>query len=130
MRIKPLEKKSRSIVVLKFIFLISLMATGFLFDRFFVTKNNDIPSVLGKTEILNKIAKEPSKDIFQDSVKKTHGIGESILGETTNFIQDATDKISSSVSDLIYENTFSKIVDQVGSLPKDQQDRIKEQLCR
>lgn len=127
--IKPLEKKSDPVFILKLIFLVSLITTGVLFDRFFMKKNQDIPEVLGKTKNEKKIENQ-AKDLIETSVKKVQNLGESVLGETTSFIQETTEKISSSVSDLIYENSFGKIVDQIDKLPQDQKQRIKEEICR
>lgn len=127
--IKPLEKKSDPVFILKLIFLVSLITTGVLFDRFFMKKNQDIPKVLGKTKNEKKIENQ-AKDLIETSVKKVQNLGESVLGETTSFIQETTEKISSSVSDLIYENSFGKIVDQIDKLPQDQKQRIKEEICR
>lgn len=127
--IKPLEKKSDLVFILKLIFLVSLITTGVLFDRFFMKKNQDIPEVLGKTKNEKKIENQ-AEDLIETSVKKVKNLGESVLGETTSFIQETTEKISSSVSDLIYENSFGKIVDQIDKLPQDQKQRIKEEICR
>lgn len=127
--IKPLEKKSDSVFILKLIFLVSLISTGVLFDRFFMRKKQDIPKVLGKTKNEKKI-EDQAKDLIETSVKKVQNLGESVLGETTSFIQETTEKISSSVSDLIYENSFGKIVDQIDKLPQDQKQRIKEEICK
>lgn len=127
--IKPLEKKSDPVFILKLIFLVSLVTTGVLFDRFFMKKDQDVPEVLGKTKNERQIENQ-AKDLIETSVKKAQSLGESVLGETTSFIQETTEKISSSVSDLIYENSFGKIVNQIDKLPQDQKQRIKEEICR
>jgi len=130
MVIKPLEKKSDPIFFLKLLFLVSLVATGIFLDRFFVRKNIDVPSILGKTKETERKQEKKTSDFIEDSLKKTQKLGESVLGETTNFIQNTAENISTSVSDLIYENSLGKIVDQIDKLPKDQQERIKDQICK
>jgi len=125
--IKPLEENNNSAIFLKLTFLITLVITGILLDRTFVRESNkDIPMVLGS----NQEVKDKSNDFLNETLKKTEKLGESVLGEATGYIQDTTEKIASSVSDLIYENSFGKIVNQIDKLPKDQQDRIKQQICK
>lgn len=126
MTIKPLEKKTNPFLLLKVLFLATLVATGVFLDRVFIRKNEDIPSVLGKT----KEVKEQTNNFVEDSVKQAQNLGESVLGETTSLIQDTTQNISTSVSDLIYENSFGKIVDQIDKLPTDQQERIRQEICK
>jgi hypothetical protein len=129
MPIKPLDKKPDRSVVFKLIFLIVLIVIGLLFEKVFIKKAEDIPSVLGKSQeiLVNKIQ---TRDLVNDSLKKVDDVGGVVLGEATDAIDKLASGAGSFVSQVIYENSIGKIVDQVAKLPQDQQDKIKEQLCR
>jgi len=136
MAIKPLEKKNNSGIFFKLIFLITLIATGIILDRFFLNKTKDIPSVLGKTEEFKQETIDQientvkNNDLIAESLKKTEAIGGEILGQSTNLVTDMAQKASSMASDLIYQTTIGKLVEQIDKLPIDQQERVREQICR
>jgi hypothetical protein len=129
MPIKPLEKKTDRSVLFKAAFLIVLIVTGLLFEKVFIKKTKDIPRVLGKSQeiLVNKIQ---TSDFLNNSIKKVDDVGGAVLGDATESINKLTSDAGSFVSQVIYENSIGKIVDQVAKLPQDQQDKIKEQLCR
>ncbi|MEK7633827.1 MAG: hypothetical protein AAB437_03210 [Patescibacteria group bacterium] len=124
MLIKPLEIKTNQSALLKVFFLITLITAGILLDKVFFKKSKDIPSILGKTREIKlptqeKLIKEvQDSDLVKDSIKKAEEIGGVVLGEARSF-----------VSDVIYDNSIGKIVEQMDKLPKDQQEKIREQIC-
>ena len=123
--IKPLETKPDRSALFKGVFLVTVITTGILLDKIFLKKSQDIPSILGKTQEIKlqtqeKIVKKVQEsDLINDSIKKAEEVGGTILGEAKSF-----------VSDVIYNSSIGKVVDQIDKLQKDQQERIKEQICK
>ena len=123
--IKPLETKPDRSVLIKGVFLVTVITTGILLDKIFLKKSQDIPSILGKTQEIKlqtqeKIVKKVQEsDLINDSIKKAEEVGGTILGEAKSF-----------VSDVIYNSSIGKVVDQIDKLPKDQQEKIREQICK
>ena len=134
--IKPLEAKPDRSVLFKAVFLVTVITTGILLDKIFLKKSQDIPSILGKTQEIKlqtqeKIVKKVQEsDLINDSVKKAEEVGGTILGEATNTINKLTSDAGSFVSDVIYNSSIGKVVDQIDKLPKDQQEKIREQICK
>ena len=134
--IKPLETKPDRSVLFKGVFLVTIITTGILLDKIFLKKSQDIPSVLGKTQEIKlqtqekMVKKIQESDLINDSIKKAEEVGGTILGEATNTINKLTSDAGSLVSDVIYNSSIGKVVDQIDKLPKDQQEKIREQICR
>ncbi len=88
-------------------------------------KTKEIPSVLGKTQEIKLqtqeklVKKVQESDLINNSIKKAEEVSGVILGEAKSF-----------VSDIIYNNSIGKVVEQIDKLPKDQQEKIKEQICK
>ena len=121
---------------LKAFFLLILITTGILLDKIFLKKSKDIPSILGKTQEIKLqtqrklVEKVQKSDFINDTIKKAEDVGGTILGEATDTIIKLSSDTGSFISDIIYQNSIGKIVEQVDKLPEDQQEKIKEQLCK
>ena len=136
MPIKPLEGKTDRSLLFKLSFLIALIVTGILLNKILLKKNKEIPSILGKTQEIKLqtqkklVEKVQKSDFINDTIKKAEDVGGAILGEATDTITKLSSDAGSFISDIIYENSIGKIVEQVDKLPKDQQEKIKEQICK
>jgi len=136
MIIKPLEKKSNQSALFRVLFLVTLIGTGILLDRIFIKQKAEIPSILGKSQVIKfptqeKIVEQiQGSDLVKDSIKKVEDIGGVVLGEATDTLTKLTSDAGSLVSNVVYNNTIGKVVEQIVKLPKDQQDKIKEQICK
>lgn len=125
MPIKPLERKNNWSIFIKLVFLSGLVVSAVIIDKIFLKKTKEIPSVLGKTQEIElqtqeKLVKKVQENNFiNDSIKKAEEVGGVVLGEAKSF-----------VSDVIYNNSIGKVVEQIDKLPKDQQEKIKEQICK
>ena len=125
MPIKPLEGKNNWSIFLKLMFLGGLVVGAVVIDKIFLKKTKEIPSVLGKTQEIKLqtqeklVKKVQESDLINNSIKKAEEVGGTILGEAKSF-----------VSDVIYNNSIGKVVEQIDKLPKDQQEKIKEQICK
>lgn len=134
--LKPLETKSDRAALFKVSFLITLVVTGILLDKIILKKSKEIPSILGKTQEIKlltqeKIVEEIQKNnLVKDSIKKVEEASGVVLGEATDTLNKLTSDAGSFVSDIIYSSSIGKVVEQIDKLPKDQQDRIREQICK
>jgi hypothetical protein len=136
MIIKPLEEKNNRPSIYRVLFLITLVATGILLDKIFLKQSKDIPSILGKTQEIQLQAQEEvvrqvqDNNLVKDSINKVEEVGGVVLGEATNTLTKLTSDAGSLISTVIYDNSIGKVVDQISKLPKDQQEKIKEQICK
>ena len=141
MPIKPLEGKTDRSLLFKLSLLIVLIVTGILLNKILLKKNKEIPSILGKTQEIKLQTQKKmvgvgrdrpvqKSDFINDTIKKAEDVGGTILGEATDTVNKLTSDAGSFVSNIIYENSIGKIVEQVDKLPKDQQEKIREQICK
>ena len=136
MIIKPLEKKSNQSALFRVLFLVTLIGTGILLDKIFTKQKAEIPRILGKSQEIKfptqeKIVEQiQGSDLVKDSIKKVEDIGGVVLGEATDTLTKLTSDAGSLVSNVVYENTIGKVIEQIVKLPKDQQEKIKEQICK
>ena len=136
MIIKPLEKKSDRSALFRVLFLVTLIGTGILLDRIFIKQKAEIPSILGKSQVIKfptqeKIVEQiQGSDLVKDSIKKVEDIGGVVLGEATDTLTKLTSDAGSLVSNVVYENTIGKVIEQIVKLPQDQQEKIKAQICK
>ena len=111
---------------MKLMFLSGLVVSAVVIDKVFLKKTKEIPSVLGKTQEI----KLQKSDLINDSIKKAEEVGGTILGEATDTITKLSSDAGSFISDIIYQNSVGKVVNQIDKLPKDQQEKIREQICK
>jgi hypothetical protein len=134
--IKPLEKKLDQSALFKLLFLVALISTGILLDKIFAKQKAEIPSILGKSQEIKLPTQEKiveqiqGNDIVKNSIKKVEDIGGVVLGEATDTLTKLTSDAGSLVSNVVYDNTIGKVVEQIVKLPQDQQQKIREQICK
>ena len=91
---------------------------------------------MGKTQEIKlptqekRIEEVQKNNLVKDSIKKVEEVSGVVLGEATDTLNKLTSDAGSLVSTVIYDNSIGKVVDQIDKLPKDQQERIREQICK
>lgn len=136
MIIKPLEEKNNKPSIYRALFLVTLIAVGVLLDKKFLKRSKKIPSILGKTQEIQLQAQEEvvrqvqESSLVKDSISKAEEVGGAVLDEATNTLTKLTSDAGSLISTVIYDNSIGKVVDQISKLPKNQQEKIKEQICK
>lgn len=103
------------------------MISAIFVNRFFLKKNKDISNVLGTAQEIKQIN---SSNLITDSIKKVEDVAGTVLGEATDTVNKLASDTGSYISSIIYDSSIGKIVEQVDKLPKDQQEKIKEQICK
>ena len=115
-------------------FLGGLVIGAVVIDKVFLKKTKKTPSVLGKTQekMVDVGHDRPvqENDFVNDSIKKAEKVGGVVLGEATDTVYKLASSAGSFVSDVIYNNSIGKVVEQIDKLPKDQQEKIREQICK
>jgi cell division protein FtsX len=134
--IKPLEAKSNRPMLFKALFLVTLVMVAILLDKIFLKKSQDISGILGQTQEIKlqtqeRIVKEVQEsNLVKDSIKKAEEVSGIVLGEATNTLNKLTSDAGSLVSDVIYNNSIGRVVEQIDKLPEDQQEKIREEICK
>ena len=134
--IKSLEEKTNRPSLIRLFFLITLIVSGILLDKIFLKKSHDIPGILGENQEIklqnqNEIIKKVQESsLVKDSIIKVEEVGGVVLGEAADSINKLASNTGSYISNVIYDNSIGKVVDQIDKLPKDQQERIREQICK
>lgn len=130
MAIKPLEKKNIKGLFPKLLFLAILLSGGLLANVF--ASQNSQRSLFTKkpSSVLGIEKTKSSNDIVNDFVKQTEKTTSEVLGAATQIVTDTASKSASIVTDFVFDNTFGKIIEQIKVLPKEQQERIKKEICK
>lgn len=85
-------------------------------------------------EILSKKTDQPKTDGLPQVLSKTtswaNQTKDEIVQATSDFIGQTASAAASTVSSLIYDTTIKPIVDKIEKLPPDQQEKVKEQVCK
>ncbi len=133
MSIRPLEKKGKHTFIPKLVFLIVLLSAGFILNFMVKNKMKKPQNILGAENI-----QKPSSTQVIDDVKKISGgftsktkrIAENVVGTTTDIVNTIASKSSEIVSNVIFDNTIGKVVEQVKKLPMNEQEKIKQEICK
>lgn len=129
MVIKPLENNNGFYV--RFFLIATVIIIGLILSKKISPKKYQ-PEVLGRQTVIKK-----SKDLEKEGINfinaTTKKIGKTVnnvLGEATSTIIDTASKSAESISDFVFDNTIGNILKQFEKLPKAEQERIKERICK
>lgn len=139
MIIKPLDQNNgKKTLVLKILFILIIVLSGFLAKKYlFENKHNNNknrPQVFGEKVKASKVKSDLNSDFLAEKINDTEKILNNVQNNTikqvNSFIEIAQEKIASSVSEIIYHTSIEPIVSQIKKLPMDQQEKIKQDICR
>ncbi len=128
MKIRPIEKNDKKTVKIKLLLLLILIIVGFFIPVFIkkpteenLKKNGEVfGEAISITPIIN----------FKELEKQGNQLKEQILGETAAFVSQTASSAGNTVSSFIYDSTIKPIMDQIQKLPKNQQEKVKKQICK
>ena|SRR3989338_3870273 len=121
-------------VVRKKLFFIGLIITLVGMTNLIVYKGGKSPK--GNTNESRKetITKTPSfdkeKKLVMEAAKSAQQTSEKVLGVTTAYIEDAQEKVQTSVQDVVFNTTIKPFIDRFDSLPHKQQESVREIICK
>ncbi|MDO8610731.1 MAG: hypothetical protein Q7R95_09370 [bacterium] len=130
---KPIEKKQIKGLVPKILFIIFLVGFGMVANQIFAKWQQKQPSVLGieqqSKQLTQKLQIDPQQLI--DAVSNSaQGISNQTIKSTTQTITDVATKSATTISDVIFDNTIGKLLDQVKNLPQPEREKIKKEICQ
>ena len=135
--LRPLEKnKTNKFFYLKIISLFFLIWVSLYGNYYFYNKPKQKPEVLSGTKenkknnlSIDSILNEGKKTV--DDLKQK---GEEVAGQVLGIVEDKAVLFASqsakTVSDFVFDSTLGNILKQIEKLPKEQREKIKEEICR
>jgi len=129
MGLKPLKKRSSHIyTVIKVGILLVIVILGLLVARSSQKKRGERGSVLGRKNF--SLEKEEEKITKKISKSKKKILGQT-LGLSTHLVENLNPRSAKKVvSDYVYDKTLGSLIKQINRLPKWQQKKIKESVCK
>jgi hypothetical protein len=90
------------------------------------TAQKEQETVLGESHILP----EEDQVRLQRVQRQANELANRITSESEKAVEEGREKVEQTVSDVVYAKTIKPIVDRINSLPDDQQQYIRQELCR
>lgn len=129
--IRPLKKENHRVVLLKFIFLLSLFVLPFLLN--FKVKQVKAPDILGERVIkknnLPEIKKKDNQK-FSFSLEEIRKKAEEQTKKTGELIDEIVSESTQNLTNFVVEKTIINVIQEVNKLPKEQKEKIKEEICK
>jgi hypothetical protein len=135
--LRPLEKnKINRFFYLKILFLLFLIGASLFGNYYFYNKIKEKPEVLSATK-KNKKNDFSIDEVFNKGKKTVEDLkekGEEMAGQVLGIVEDKAVQLASqsakTVSDFVFDSTLVNILKQIEKLPKEQREKIKEEICR
>ena len=135
--LRPLEKnKINRFFYLKILFLLFLIGASLFGNYYFYNKIKEKPEVLSATK-KNKKNDFSIDEVFNKGKKTVEDLkekGEEMAGQVLGIVEDKAVHLASqsakTVSDFVFDSTLVNILKQIEKLPKEQREKIKEEICR
>ena len=135
--LRLLEKnKINRFFYLKIIFLLFLIVASLFGNYYFYNKIKEKPEVLSATKE-NKKNDFSIDEVFNKGKKTVDDLkqkGEEVAGQVLGIVEDKAVQLASqsakTVSDFVFDSTLGSILKQIEKLPKEQREKIKEEMCR
>lgn len=131
MGIKPLEVSNKALLF-KALTVTVLMVGGLVFNKVYPDFGKGKEQALGENieESVLTTTQKAARNLISDVTKRTENIASDILGEATSVVSKVASQSSDAATKFIFDNTIGNIIQQVEKLPKEQQEKIKEQVCK
>jgi hypothetical protein len=135
--LRPLEKnKINRFFYLKTLFLLFLIGASLFGNYYFYNKIKEKPEVLSATKenkkndfLIDEVFNKGKKTV--DDLKQK---GEEVAGQVLGIVEDKAVQLASqsakTVSDFVFDSTVGNLLRQIEKLPREQRERIKEEMCR
>jgi len=142
MKIKQIEEiATKKVSLWKAGLLIFLLALGYFAVPFLSVKSplpleqkpHSMGIALGSTDIKNQLSSRVSSMVKPIS-QKLQKDAEAVLGIAQHAVQQTVQNIASQsanqAKEFVLDNTLGKILQNINTLPQDQQDLIKKAICK
>lgn len=112
------------------VFALLVLATNFYMTRYPKQQAEvDTASYEQQPAVLGKSTKE-EKERLERVQKQANDFVETVSNESSSFIETSTNKVEKTVSDIVYTTTIKPLIDRINNLSDDQQDYVREALCK
>ncbi len=138
--IKPLDKpkKGKASFIPKLVLLTLLLSGAVVFHFVQKQPSNSSNNVLGTeksiydTSIpeLKTTVQDTSQNILDHSLQLAQDTGNSALDQVTSAVSALASQSADTVSNLFVDTTASTIKNQIEKLPQNEQDKLKQALCK
>lgn len=115
-----------------------LFAVGFamlvVMTNFVMTRKADMRKAQAvkekpSSEVMGE-ATQAEKERLARVQKQTSDVVEMVTSESNNFIEESKEQVETTFSDIVYKTTIKPLIDRIQKLPDDQQDYVREALCK
>jgi hypothetical protein len=135
--LRPLEKnKINRFFYLKILFLLFLIGASLFGNYYFYNKIKEKPEVLSATKE-NKKNNFSIDEVFNQGKKTVEDLkekGEEMAGQVLGIVEDKAVQFASqsakTVSNFVFDSTVGNLLRQIEKLPREQREKIKEEICR
>ncbi|MEI6533487.1 MAG: hypothetical protein WCO06_06665 [Candidatus Roizmanbacteria bacterium] len=94
-----------------------------------IKSTGSVLSAKDSQDIIEEV-QSSSQKLIDTSVQKADEVKQNVLESASQKAQDVASKSASFVTNLVLDNTIGKLLEQVKNLPKDQQDKLKQYVCK
>jgi len=108
--------------------IILIFALKFLNDAYIAKAKSDKSKTLKIIEDKGQV--EGIAEKFDDGLRNIEKQTGNIYQNATNFVADQVSNTTSSVTETIIKNTTQSIINQIEKLPGNNQEQIKELICK
>ena len=135
--LRPLEKnKTHKFFYLKMVSLLFLIGASLYGNYYFYNKIKQKPEVLSvKKE--NKRNPFSIDEVFNQGKKTVDDLkqkGEEVASQVLGIVEDKAVQLASqsakTVSDFVFDSAVGSLLRQIEKLPREQREKIKEEICR
>ncbi|MCX6730778.1 MAG: hypothetical protein NTZ55_02940 [Candidatus Roizmanbacteria bacterium] len=140
MKLKQIEEiATRQVPIWQPALLVSLLLAGYIVVPL-ISKKSSTPqktvssgSTLGVNTIKDQLNNgihnvvKPATDEIQKQAGVVLGIAQQTVQQT---VQDVASKSAEQAKEFVFDNTFGKVLQNINTLPSDQQDLIKKAICK
>ena len=141
MKLKQIEEiATKQVPIWQPVLLVVLLALGYFAVPLIakkstppVEKNKSIGSTLGIDTIKDRVNNgvntvvKPLSDQLQKEAGVVLGLAQQKVQET---VQNIASQSASQAKELVFDNTLGKVLQNINTLPTDQQDLIKKAICK
>ena len=141
MKLKQIEEiATKQVPVWQPVLLVTLLALGYFAVPFLAKKSppvekkvESVGTTLGVSAIKEQLytgvqnAAKPISNQLQKDAEAVLGIAQQAVQQT---VQNIASQSANQAKEFVFDNTLGKILQNINTLPKDQQDLIKKAICK
>lgn len=127
---------NQTIIKLKIVFLLTLIAAGFLMTQLVKSPKGALAQKSERQKEQFRLPKLGDVKGIMDSLsvegmkKKAEELKKQVLGSSDVLLEEKASQAGALATDFVFDKAINPILDQIKRLPKDQQERLQGQICK